>query len=186
MKRQTDDLTKRYQQSAWNYYRKEQKFKKVKKQYEESKDQFEADMLELTDALGKKRVVFEPDSFVDGDTECGKLTVCKVEKTSIEWDAAKLERKLPPSVAKKVIKKRHYISDMPGLVAYLKGCGVDPKIFKMFLSAERTVDAKAVDQLGSVGEVSVRQISGCYIVKCHKPYFTLSVKKDDGDGEDEE
>jgi len=48
-----------------------------------------------------------------------------------------------------------------------------------------TVDVKAVDQLGNVGEISVQQISGCYIVKCHKPYFTLSVKKDNDDGEEE-
>lgn len=178
MKRQIDDLIKRYQQSAWNYYRKEQKFKKVKKQYEELKSQFETDMLELTDALGKKRVVFESEEV---DVGCGKLTVSKVEKTSIEWDADKLERKLPRSVARKVIKKKYFIADMRGLTEYLKSCGVDPKVFKKFLTIERTVDMKAVDQLGNVGEMSVQQISGCYIVKCHKPYFTLSVKKDDGD-----
>lgn len=181
MKRQIDDLVKRYQQSAWNYYLKEQKFKKAKKQYEELKSQFESDMLELTEALDKKRVLFESDSF----EEKGVLSVRKVEKTSIEWDADKLERKLPKSVAKKVIKKKYAIADMHGLVEYLKSCGVDPKVFKTFLAIERTVDVKAIEQLGDVGEISVRQISGCYIVKCHKPYFTLSVKKDNGDGEEE-
>lgn len=182
MKRQIDDLVKRYQQSAWNYYRKEQKFKKVKKQYEELKEQFETEMLELTDALGKKRVLFESDNLVDGNET---LSVRKVEKTSIEWDADKLERKLPKSVAKKVIKKKYTISNMRGLIEYLKSCGVDPKVFKTFLAIERTVDVKAVDQLGNIGEISVQQISGCYIVKCHKPYFTLSVKKDDDNGEEE-
>lgn len=182
MKRQIDDLVKRYQQSAWNYYLKEQKFKKVKKQYEELKEQFEADMLELTDALGKKRVLFESDNLVDSNE---MLSVRKVEKTSIEWDADKLERKLPKSVAKKVIKKKYCISNMQGLVQYLKSCGVDPKVFKQYLTIERTVDVKAVDQLGNVGEISVQQISGCYIVKCHKPYFTLSVKKDDDNDKEE-
>lgn len=181
MKRQIDDLIKRYQQSAWNYYLKEQKFKKVKKQYEELKTQFEADMLELTDALGKKRVLFDSET-VNGDET---LSVRKVEKTSIEWDADKLERKLPKSVAKKVIKKKYSIADMRGLTEYLKSCGVDPKVFKKYLAIEKTVDVKAVDQLGNVGEISVQQISGCYIVKCHKPYFTLSVKKDNDDGEEE-
>lgn len=181
MKRQIDDLIQRYQQSAWNYYLKEQKFKKVKKQYEELKTQFETDMLELTDALGKKRVLFGSET-INGDET---LSVRKVEKTSIEWDADKLERKLPKSVAKKVIKKKYSIADMRGLTEYLKSCGVDPKVFKRYLAIEKTVDVKAVDQLGNVGEISVQQISGCYIVKCHKPYFTLSVKKDNDDGEEE-
>lgn len=182
MKRQIDDLIKRYQQSAWNYYRKKQKFEKVKKQYEELKEQFETEMLELTEALGKKRVLFDSDNLVDGNE---LLSVRKVEKTSIEWDADKLERKLPKSVAKKVIKKKYSIANMLGLIEYLKSCGVDPKVFKKYLNIERTVDVKAVEQLGNVGEISVQQISGCYIVKCHKPYFTLSVKKDDDDGEEE-
>lgn len=180
MKRQIDDLMKRYQQSAWNYYRKEQKFKQVKQQYEELRKQFEADMLELTDAVGKKRVIFDAEAMNDD----GILSVRKVEKTSIEWDADKLERKLPKSVAKKVIKKKYSIADMNGLIEYLKSCGVDPKVFKRYLAIDKTVDVKAVDQLGNVGEISVQQISGCYIVKCHKPYFTLSVKK--GDNNDEE
>lgn len=184
MARRIDDLVKRYQQSAWNYFLKKQKFEKVKKQYEALKDQFETDMLELTDALGKRVVRFESDNIneVDG----GVLTIRKVEKTSIEWDADKLERKLSKKVAKKVIKKQYKIANMSGLTEYLKSCGVDPKVFKKYLSIEKTVDVKAIDQLGDVGEISVQQISGCYIVKCHKPYFTLSVKKDDGNGEDEE
>lgn len=180
MKRQIDDLMKRYQQSAWNYYRKEQKFKQVKQQYEELRKQFEVDMLELTDTLGKKRVLFDSETMNDD----GTLSVRKVEKTSIEWDADKLERKLPKSIAKKVIKKKYSIADMNGLVEYLKSCGVDPKVFKRYLAIDKTVDVKAVDQLGNVGEISVQQISGCYVVKCHKPYFTLSVKK--GDDDDEE
>ena len=182
MKRQIDDLMKRCQLSAWNYYREKQKFEKVKKQYEELKEQFETEMVELTDTVGKKKVSFESDNLINGDET---LSVRKVEKTSIEWDADKLERKLPKSVAKKVIKKKYTIADMKGLVTYLKSCGVDPKVFKRYLAIERTVDVKAIDQLGNVGEISVQQISGCYIVKCHKPYFTLSVKKDNDDGEKE-
>jgi hypothetical protein len=186
MKRQIDGSQKRYQQSAWSYFHKKQKFDGVKKQFDEDKDRFETDMLELMDALKKNRVVFEPETPISSGTESGKLTVAKVEKTSIEWDADKLERRLPKSVAKKVIRKKYCIADMQGLTAYLKSCGVDPKVFKTFLAIERTVDMKAIDQLGNVGELSVRQISGCYIVKCHKPYFTLSVKKDDGDDSEDE
>lgn len=180
MKRPIDELLKRYQQSAWNYYHKKKKFEQVEKQYKQLKEQFEVEMLELTDELGKKRVQFETNNLATDD---GILTVNKVEKTSIEWDAEKLERKLHKSVAKKVIKKKYSIADMKGLTEYLKSCGVDPKVFRKYLAIERTVDIKAIDQLGNIGEISVQQISGCYIVKCHKPYFTLSVKKDDNDGE---
>lgn len=181
MKRQIDELVKRYQQSAWNYYHKKQKFEKVKKQYEEAKAQFEIEMSEVTDALGKKSVKFDSDGLVS-EGEC--LTVRKVEGTSIEWYPEKLEKRIPKSVAKKVIKKKYWISNMKGLTEYLKSCGVDPKEFKKFLTIEREVDVKAVDQLGNVGELTAKQISGCYIVKCHKPYFTMSVKKESDDGEE--
>lgn len=179
MERQIDDLIVRCHQSAWNYYRKKRKFEEVKQKYEQIKAEFEMAMLELTDAMDSKNVSFKPDKLSNGE----RLVVRKVEKTSIEWDADKLESKLPKSVAKKVIKKQYRITDMQGLIEYLKACNVNPQIFKKYIAIERTVDVKAVDQLGELGEISVQQISGCYVVKCHKPYFTLSVKKDDdGDG----
>lgn len=185
MNKKVDDILERYQQSVWTYYRKKQKFDKIQKQFAEAKERFEQDMLECSDQIGKKRMCFSGDQF-DSNSEADTLNVTRVEKVSIEWFAEKLERKLPKPVAKKVIRKQYRIRDMRGLTAYLKSCGVDPKVFKTFIDVERTVDQKAVDQLGEVGEISVNQIAGCYVVKCLKPYFTLKVKKGEGSDVEEE
>lgn len=161
--------------AAWEFFHQKEEFDQTKKEFEEAKKQFEEIMLEY---MKGKSATFESDGFTDG-----QLVVKKVEKTSIEWDAEKLEKRVEKSVAKQVIKKQYRITDMQGLIQYLRSCGVDPKIFKKFLLVDKTVDEKAVDRLGDTGELTVKQISGCYLVKSQKPYFTTSVKKDDGDGE---
>lgn len=183
MGKRIDDVIERYQQSAWNFYRKKKKFESVKAQYEKLKEEFESEMDNMFSECGKRRVVFEGIELDDNGT--GRLVVNKVEKTSIEWYADKLEKKVTKPIARKLIKKKYTIADMKGLTEYLKSCGVNPNVFRQYLNVEKTVDTKMVDQLGNIGELSVKQISGCYIVKCHKPYFTLSVKKDSDDGETE-
>lgn len=184
MKRQISDIISRYQQSAWNFYRKKKKYESVKKQYEALKEQFETEMLECFDEAGKKRITFSGDSMAEDDEV---LTVNKVEKTSIEWFPDKLDKRVTRPIARQIIKKKYTIADMNGLSEYLKSCGVDPKRFASYLSIEKTVDQGMVDQLGKLGKLSVNNISGCYIVKCQKPYFTISVKKDNNDnGEEKE
>lgn len=178
MKRQIDD-TKRYQQLAWEFYHKQQKLKSIQKKFDELKREFEEEMECLFRSENVKRMQFKSDEL----DSSGTLSVKMVERTSIEWDAKKIEKRVPREVAKKVIRKQYYITDMNGLVRYLKSCGVDPNIFKMYLRIEKSVDQNEVDRLGELGQISVRAISGCYIVKCQKPYFTLSVKKGNDDGE---
>lgn len=178
MKRQIDD-TKRYQQLAWEFYHKQQKLKSVQKKFECARREFEEEMECLFRSENVKHMQFKSDEL----DSSGTLSVKMVERTSIEWDAKKLEKRVPREVAKKVIRKQYYITDMNGLVRYLKSCGVDPNIFKMYLRIEKSVDQNEVDRLGELGQISVHAISGCYIVKCQKPYFTLSVKKGNDDGE---
>lgn len=177
MARQTDGSERR-RRLAWDFYRKQQVAKQAKDEVEALKPTFEAEMENCLNELGTKRVVFEGDQ-MDGV----KLVVRKVERTSIEWNADRLEQKIPKRLVKKVIRKQYYVDNMHGLSEYLKSCGVDPKVFKKFLRIERTVDQKAVDQLSELGQLTVRDVNGCYYVKCQKPYFTVSVKRVD-DNED--
>lgn len=180
MKRQVKDSSK-HQQLAWNFFRKQQKLKELQKKFDDAKVSFEAEMEDFFRRNKIKSFNFECDDETLGNDN---LVVKMIERTSIVWDAEKLEKRLPKSIAKKVIKKQYRINDMQGLITYLKSCNVDPVIFKKYIQVEKTVDQKAVDHLGNIGQISVRNISGCYIVKCQKPYFTLSVKKgNDGDGE---
>lgn len=173
--------------AAWEFFHQKEEFDQSQKEFDEHKKTFYKIMDEyfakiisghINNGCSSKSVKFNNDGFAGG-----QLVVKKVEKTSIEWDAEKLERKVEKSVAKQIIKKQYRISDMRGLIGYLKGCGVDPVIFKQFLVIDKTVDEKAIDRLGDTGQLSVNQINGCYTVKTQKPYFTTQVKKDDRDGE---
>lgn len=175
MKRRQIDGNERHRRLAWNFFRKQQALKEQQKELDQLKSEFEPQMEEYFSELGAKRVVFEGDQ-LDGTSN---LVVRMVERTSIEWNADKLEKRVPKSVARQVIKKHYWIDNMPGLIEYLKYCGVDPKIFKQFVRAEKYVDQKEVDRLSDLGLISVRNISGCYYVKCQKPYFTFTVKKDE-------
>ena len=84
---------------------------------------------------------------------------------------------------KAVFKKRYEITDFVGLVKYLKACGVDPNVFKMYVTSEESVDVDALDKLSDQGKIGVNNIAGCYFVKCQKPYFTVTVKRGKGNGE---
>lgn len=162
---------------AWQLYNKQQELKAIQAEVSDIKSEFEPMMEAYCSDAKAKRVVFCSSGHTEDD---GELVVRMVERTSIEWNADKLEQRVSKKVAKQVIKKRYTIDNMKGLVEYLKTCGVDPTVFKKFIRAEKTVDQEEVDRLSELGMISVRHISGCYYVKCQKPYFTLSVKKGGG------
>lgn len=164
--------------TAWEFFRLKEKHDESQKVFDDRKKAFYETMGDYFARNGGSSARFD-----NGGIAGAQLVVKKIEKVSIEWDAERLEKRVEKSIAKQIIKKQYRISDMQGLVQYLRGCGVDPTIFKKFILVDKTVDEKAVDRLGDIGQLTAKQISGCYVVKSQKPYFTVSVKKDDGDGE---
>lgn len=167
------DSAKRAYNAAWEFFHQKQSFEKRKKLFEERKNAFYDAMDSFfTEVGGKSAKLGDPS--IDGKL----FTVKRIENTSIVWDAEKLEKRVDRVIARKIINKRYHVQDMPGLICYLKSCGVDPKIFKQFIQVEKTVDEKAVDSLGDIGVLEVRQIAGCYTVKTQRPYYTVAVKED--------
>ena len=172
-RRQIDD--KRYCKLAWDFYRASQKVKSINKKFDEMKDDFHGKIEPFFSENKMKSWKFRNSDTADSSV----LTVKMVERTTIEWDAEKLEKKLTKPIASKVIKKQYRITDMKGLARYLQSCGVDVDVFKKYITIDKAVDQKEVDRLGELGQITVQDIRGCYIVKCQKPYFTLSLKRDD-------
>lgn len=166
----------RYRKLAWKYFDAKQAVAKAEATQKELRATFDDAMDDIFCSTGaKKSITF--DGFEANSSE--RLVVRKVEKAQIIWDVAKLEKHIPPKLVKQVIRKQYYVDNMPGLIAYLKHCGVDPKIFKQYIRAEKFVDQKAVDRLGDLGQLTVHHLSGCYDVKCSKPYYTVTLKQDD-------
>lgn len=171
MKKRRDEY---YQQAALSYHQQKQAYEDQKKAFEEAKEKFEEVMFACCDESGNKRHRFVLEDFDNEDTI---INVTKVEKTTIEWFAEKLEKRVPKAIARKFIRKQYAIANWPGMVEYLKSLGAKPADFKKFLRVEKTVDEKVIDHLSDIGELTARDIAGCYLVKSQKPYFTISVKK---------
>lgn len=167
-------------QSVRRFFEKQTKFKQVQSQFNELKAQFNSDMEDYFECEGiDKSMIFSfDDEFVGGD-----LVVNRIQKSSVEFDPDKLERALGKKLGKQVIIKRYEVTDMDALIAYLKECDVDPKIFKSFLTVSKSVDTKELDRLEELGKVTTEQVQGCYTIKRQNPYFTVGVKRGHDDEE---
>lgn len=162
-------------QSVLSYFSKQRKFKSLQAKFEEAKAQFNSDMEDYFQCEGITSLEVESDELVDGS-----LLVTRVQKSSVVFDADKLEVALGKELAGQVIHKRYEIADMYGLIAYLKECGVDPKIFKSFLAITKQVDSRELDRLEEIGKVTLDQVKGCYTINAQKPYFTVKNGKGKG------
>ena len=156
-------------QSVLKFFEKQKKFKQVQSQFNELKAQFNSDMEDYFECEGISKMTI--DEFIDGN-----LVVNRIQKSSVEFDADKLEKALG-KLAQNVVLKRYEIIDMIGLIAYLKECGVDPKIFRSFLNVSKSVDTQELDRLEELGKITADQIKGCYTINCQNPYFTIGVKR---------
>ncbi len=166
-------------QSVRKFFEKQTRFKSVQAQFDELKTQFNSDMEDYFECedIGKQ-LVFTYDELADGD-----LVVNRIQKSKVDFDIAKLEIALGKKLAKQVIISQYEITDIDALIAYLKECDVDPKIFKSFLSVSKTIDTKEMDRLEEIGVITTEQVEGCYTIKNVKPYFTIGVRRGQGDSD---
>ncbi len=168
--------------SVLEFFQEKQLFDQAQSKFADVKERFYSDMEDYfkhnsVDADGKLRIG------VDDMPNIKTLVVNRVQSTKLEFDLVKLEKALGKELSKAVITKRYEIIDIDGLVAYLKECGVDPKIFKSFLSVSRGLNASELDRLADIGKITQDQIEGCYTIKKQKPYFTVNVGRGQSDEE---
>lgn len=126
----------------------------------------------------KNSFVFESEGLQVG-TQGLKVSHIKVNKTArsnIVFDLKKLKRALSKKVYDDIVDKSYTINDMPGLIAYLKECGVNPKIFKTFVSKSENVNQERINELSDLGKISYEDIKGCFKVKTGKPYYNVYIK----------
>lgn len=154
------------------FYNEQKEFKEKQERFNTIKQLFYSDAEELFNCEGIDKLVIDND-----DLEGNELVVNKVQKTSVIFDIDALENNLSKEMCKEVIDKSYTITDIDGLIVYLKSCGVDPKVFKSFLNVTKTVDEKKLDKLADLGLISQEQLDGCYTLKRKKPYFTVKMKR---------
>ena len=105
------------------------------------------------------------------------VTVTKVRRKKITWDLEALRKKLSKEKFTTVVNKEYTVVDMPGLVKYLKTCGVDAKKFKKFINVSETLDETKLDTMYETGKLKQEEIRGCYTVGMPEPYFRITEEK---------
>lgn len=158
-------------------HEKTQRFKDVEARFKQIK-------AECTDIIGRyfSENDIEKSVTVDSDDVISStIKVSKVERSSVSFNADRVEKALGKNLASKVVNKRYEINDVHGLIAYLKTCGVDPKIFKSFLNVTKTVNVKELERLSELGEVDEDDLDGCFTVTRSDPYYKIKAGKGDGD-----
>lgn len=171
------DINKKIEDIAIRFLKIKEEHEKRVSEFEEKRKKFYEIMDSYFSDIGQSSVKFDMQGPV-----MRSISIRKISKSSIEWDAKKLESRLDKDIVSRVIKKQYKVNDMPGLIKYLKTCGVNPIIFKKYITVEKTVDEKEIDNLGDTGRITVSQIDGCYKIKDSKPYFTVTSVSDERNG----
>lgn len=107
-----------------------------------------------------------------------KLKVTKVRRKKINWFIDKLKKVLSKEEQKEVISKTYTISDMEGLVKYLKTCGVNPKKFKKFVDVQENVIEERLNNMYERGKIDLKTLNGCYNVEMGEPYIRITEQKE--------
>lgn len=155
-----------------SYFQKQKKFNQIQNQFNQFKTKFYDDMedyFESNNVNGKLTID------CDSVDEVSTFTVTRVQNAKIEFNPEKLEKVLGKELSHLVIQKSYEVIDMHGLISFLKGCKVNPKIFKSFIAVHKTVNVKELEKLEELGKITAKQIEGCYTVKKQNPYFKVSI-----------
>lgn len=150
-------------------HRLEEQFKAYKNTYEERKKK-------LTTSISNYMYSQNYKTFNFRSREFGAVKVNKIVRKTVVWNVDKLKGKLSPEVFVEVSRKQYTINDMDGLIKYLKSCGVSPKKFKKFIDVETKIDNARINHLSEIGDITPKDIQGCYTLNEANPYLRIDVE----------
>lgn len=168
MTKQVEDK-KEFEEAVKRLYKATNNFKALEKKFGEIKRECEEKIEKHLKEINSNSEIVEGRSY---STE-SNLVVTRSQKTSVIFDADRLEKKLGKDLASKAIIKKYEVTDMLGLVNYLKSCNVNPKIFMDFIAVEKKVDDSELNQLFEIGKIKDSQVKDCYSVKKGNPYYKV-------------
>lgn len=156
------------------------KSKKLQDEYKIRIKFLEKDINKL---LEKKNQTSYSFSCIENDVQVYyKATSVKPKK--IEWKMEVLQQVLDKSIFNQICNKKYTIIDYDGLASYLKSLNADPKKIKSFIQCEKTMNDKALNQLSELGEISEKDLEGCYVVTDKEQYIRIT--KSEEEEKDEE
>lgn len=166
-------ISKREIEIVVEYFEKQNKFKQIEKKFAALKSKFYSEMDKVFDRQGSNLSELKNIKFAFQGND---YIVNKVQQVNIDFDIPKLEKKLGKDIAKDIIDSEYTITDYEGLVSYLKECGVNPRIFKTFISVSKKVNTKRIDDLEELGKIDSSALDGCYSLIKKSPYYTIKAE----------
>lgn len=168
-KRQNEEV----QMAVIDFLESQEKFKEIERQYNEKKKKLQTQIKNFMFINGFDSFKFlahhgrfqEANSF---------LRVTNIRQKRIEFDVGALEQKLDKELLNEFLVKEYFVSNMDGLIKYLKSCGVNPKKFKKFIDVRKQVDKKKLDELSELGEITLKDLEGCYTIKESEGYVKIT------------
>lgn len=164
------------QKISFELFKINQEFKQREQEFKKRKDELQKQIFDFA-----KKNDFNGFGFSIGNHT---YSFCPVHPKSLVFDIQKLKKCLDKKTQDAIIKKEYTVSNMDGLIEYLKSCGVDPKKFKNYLTIKETVDTKAIDQLSALGQLDKEAIKDCYEVHKKTSYVKMQDWENKDDGEE--
>ena len=151
---------------SFELYELNKKHDAFEQQYKERKSQIFAEIKKYADKKGLNSYGI--------DTPKGLFKFIPIVSKKVIWDIDKLQKKVEKDIFNQFVDKTYTITDYKELVMYLKSCGVNPKKFASFISVDKKVNSKKLDQLSDIGEISMDDIEDCYRVEVSSEYVKIS------------
>lgn len=147
---------------------------KLKIAEQKAKEDYAKTQAELKEYFAKSKE--KSLSFTVGN-KCYKVT--DVNTKEFVWDSDKLYDKLidegmDKDLVKSFISTEVAITDWNGFAEFLKSKGIKAKEVSPFIEIKRKVDSKKINQLSEVGDVTEKDIEGCYELKPKAGYVKLT------------
>ena len=136
-----------------------------------------AKIQEFFDKKGLKEILVETLDKKDKDDV--PLIAIKSERVYIDYFMDKLQEKLNKETFNKVAHKNYEIIDINSLVPLLQQAGVKANQFKDCIKTIIQPNKEALKQAYSLGEITKKDLEGCYSVKIVKYIQIKEQKKGD-------
>ena len=156
-------------QEVYELYKLENKYKEMKKKYEDKKKKLTTSIRNYMFSNG-----FNSFQYKKGND---LIDVKSITQKRISWDVEKLEKKLDKELLNEILDKQYVVNNMEGLIKYLKSCGVNPKQFKKYITIEKKVNQKKFNELSELGDVSLDDVKGCYELNECNGYVKINIKE---------
>lgn len=174
MDKEKNDERQYLRNSLLFFYESKVNYDKHTKSFETIKAEFESDM----------ELYFDKYANEDGeirlktnDTYAGTIgiKVKKVEPTKVTINPVTFLRKCKDKLLrKKIVKNGYQVTDVMGLLKYLKEQGISYKDVKSFIKRVPNVDYDALNNAVDLGELDPELVKECSEINFRKPYYKFT------------